>query len=189
MSTQFPGTHSVQIYERDADLVTSVGGMLASSLSFGDSTLVVATREHREMIARELEKLGIDVQACTHQRRYVALDATEVMSSVMREGIPERELFDTNFGSVLKEVRQHARNRNRGLTVYGECVALLWNEGRKQAALTLEEFWQDVFREDRTFHLHCAYPSSVFSDSSEIRRVHDLHTHSFHSSAQEQSVA
>jgi KaiC/GvpD/RAD55 family RecA-like ATPase len=182
MSTQFPGTHSVQIYERDADLVTSVGGMLASSLSFGDSTLVVATREHRERIACELESLGIDVQACIEEKRYVALDAVEVMSSVMREGLPERELFDTNFGSVLEQVRQHAQNHNRGLTVYGECVALLWDQGRKQAALSLEEFWQDMFREDSTFHLHCAYPSSVFTDSSEISLVHNLHTHRFHSS-------
>jgi len=189
MSTQFPGTHSVQIYERDADLVTSVGGMLASSLSFGDSALVVATHEHRERITHELKNLGIDVHACIEQGRYVALDAAEVMASVMREGLPERELFDTNFGSVLKEVRQHARNQNRGLTVYGECVALLWDEGRKQAALTLEEFWQDVFREDHTFHLHCAYPSSVFSDSSELRLIHDLHTHKFHSSSPEESAA
>src|SRR5581483_10518873 len=117
MSTQFPGTHSVQIYEPDADLVSSVGAMLASSLFFGDSVLVVATPEHREQIARELESLGISVQACTEQRRYLALDAEEVMSSVMRQAQPDRELFDSNFGKVLNEVRQHARNQNRGLTV------------------------------------------------------------------------
>ncbi len=179
MSTQFPGTHSVQIYERDADLVTSVGAMLASSLSFGDSVLVVATPEHREQIARELESLGIDVQACTRQRCYVALDAAEVMSSVMRQGQPDRELFDRSFGNVLKEVRQHARNQNRGLTVYGECVSILWNEGRKQAALALERFWQDMFRDDHTFHLHCAYPSAVFSDTAEVHLVHDLHSRVF----------
>ncbi len=179
MSTQFPGTHSVQIYERDADLVTSVGSMLASSLSFGDSVLVVATPEHREQIARELERLGIDVETCTEQRRYVALDAVEVMTSVMRQGQPDPDLFDSNFAKTLKKVRQHARNQNRGLTVYGECVALLWNERRKQAALTLERFWQDVFRGDHTFHLHCAYPSSVFSDAAEVRLIHDLHSHVF----------
>ncbi len=189
MSTQFPGTHSVQIYERDADLVTSVGAMLASSLSFGDSTLIVATPEHREQIARELESLGIDLQGCLSQGRYVALDAREVMSSVMRQGQPDRELFDSNFGSVLEKVREHARNQNRGLTVYGECVALLWNEGRKEAALRLEEFWQDVFRDDHTFHLHCAYPSSVFADGTEIRRVHDLHSHVFGNFPSETSVA
>src|SRR5581483_11522860 len=105
MSTQFPGTHSVQIYERDADLVTSVGAMLASSLSFGDSVLVVATPEHREQIARELERLGIDVPACTGQRCYGALDAAEVMSFVTPQGHPDRELFDRKFGNIRKEVR------------------------------------------------------------------------------------
>jgi len=52
MSTQFPGVHSVEIYDRDRDLIKSVTTMVATSLSFGDSALIVATPEHRDQLAR-----------------------------------------------------------------------------------------------------------------------------------------
>ena len=153
--------------------------MPATSISFGDSALVVATPAHRREIARELETAGIKLADCQEQGRYLARDAAQVLSSIMREGAVDRELFDINFGAELKKMRQHAQNRNQGLTVYGECVALLWEQGQKLAALTIEQVWQDIFRDDRTFHLHCAYPTSVFADPSEIRMIHNLHSHVF----------
>jgi hypothetical protein len=177
MSTQFPGVHSVEIYDRDADLIKSVSAMVATSLSFGDSALIVATPGHRDQLARELTASGIDLDRCVQEGRYTALDAEQVMNLVMLDGYPDRNLFDTNFLSVVSSVRDRAKNHNHGLTIYGECVALLWDAGRKQAALELERFWQDVFREDPSFHLHCAYPRAVFADTSEIESVRHTHSH------------
>jgi hypothetical protein len=177
MSTQFPGVHSIEIYEDDGELIKSLVAIVATSLSFGDSALIVATPEHRAELARELVAAGIPLDDCAHEGRYVSLDAEEVMNSVMLDGYPDRNLFEKNFCSVLSSIRDHARNKNRGLTIYGECVALLWKEGRKDAALELERFWQDVFHEDPTFHLHCAYPRAVFADGSEIQSVEETHSH------------
>jgi MEDS: MEthanogen/methylotroph, DcmR Sensory domain len=177
MSTQFPGVHSVEIYEEDGELIKSVGAIVATSLSLGDSALIVATPEHRAELARELTASGIPVDYCAQEGRYIALDAEEVMNSIMLDGYPDRNLFEKNFFSVLSSARERARNRNRGLTIYGECVALLWKEGRKEAALELERFWQDVFRDEPPFHLHCAYPRAVFADALEIQSVCDTHSH------------
>jgi hypothetical protein len=177
MSTQFPGVHSVKIYEDDGELIKSLGALVATSLSFGDSALIVATPEHHAELARELAACGIPLDECAQEGRYIALDAEEVMNSLMRDGYPDRNLFDQNFCSVLSSARDRARNKNRGLTIYGECVALLWKEGRKDAALELERFWQDVFQDDPTFHLHCAYPRAVFADDSEIQSVEETHSH------------
>ena len=188
MSTQHSGVHSVQFYDHDGDLIKSVAAMLAASLSFGDAALVVATPEHRQQIAYELEALGIDVSRCGRDGRYMPLDAEQVLSSITRNGHPDRELFDANFGSVLNDMRQRSQNQNRGLTVYGECVALLYQDGHKEDALTIERFWQDLFRDDRTFHLHCGYPKSVFADSSEMRLVEELHTQVFQHSLSRSSA-
>lgn len=176
MSTHFPGVHSVQFYERDGELIKSVSAMLAASISFGDAALVVATPEHRQTFKRELESMGIEVSRLAEEGSYIELDASQVSLSVMCDGLPDRDLFDANFGRVLTEARQHARNTNRGLTIYGECVALLWHDGQKEAALMLERFWHDVFREDRSLHLHCGYPASVFANETEKRQVQALHS-------------
>jgi hypothetical protein len=177
MSTQFPGVHSVEIYKDDGELIKSLSAIVATSLSFGDSALIVATPEHRADLARELAAARIPVDQCTQEGRYLALDAKEVMDSLMLDGHPDRNLFEENFCSVLSSIRDRAKNKNRGLTIYGECVALLWKDGRKDAALELERFWQDVFQDDPTFHLHCAYPRAVFPNEFEIRSVHEAHTH------------
>lgn len=179
MSTQFPGVHSVQVYQKDACLVESVAALLATSLALGDSVLLVGTPEHRDGLAQALLALGLDVSGLIEDGRYTALDAREVMDSIMRDGMPDRSLFESGFLSMLDQIRNRAHNLNRGITVYGECVALLWEEGRKDAALQLERFWCDVFEKDQTIHLHCAYPRVVFGDCFEVEAVHKLHTHVF----------
>jgi hypothetical protein len=179
MSTQFPGVHSVQIYANDSCLVESVGALLATSLALGDSVLLVATSGHRDEIAAALLALRVDLPPLIEDGRYTTLDAREVMDSIMRDGMPDRCLFETGFLSMLDRLRDCAHNLNRGITVYGECVALLWEEGRKEAALQLERLWCDVFERDDSFHLHCAYPRAVFGDDLEIEAVKKAHTHVF----------
>jgi hypothetical protein len=177
MSTQFPGVHSVEIYDHDGDLIRSVTSMVATSLSLGDSALIVATPEHRDLLRRELTSFGVDLGRHIQEGRYIALDAEEVMNAVMLDGSPDRGLFNEVFDKAVSDARNHAQNQNRGLTIYGECVALLWRDGRKDAALALERFWQDKFRDNPSFHLHCAYPRAVFEESAEIPLVYHTHSH------------
>jgi hypothetical protein len=177
MSTQFSGVHSVEIYDADRDLIKSVSAIVMTSLSLGDSVLVVATPEHRDQFAQELVSYGFDLDRCTRDGRYITQDAEAVMKAVMRDGHPDRIVFDDIFGKAISGARVRARNQNRGLTIYGECVALLWEDGRKEAALELERFWEELFQDDPPIHLHCAYPRSVFAEPLEIDSVQKLHSH------------
>ena len=177
MSTQFPGVHSVQVYDEDADLIGVLGNTVATSLALGDSALIIATPEHHQQLTKELTALRIDLAVCEREGRYVALDAREVINAVMRNGLPDRELFETQFGAAMDAARSNARNLKRGLTVYGECVALLWLDGNKEAALRLEQLFEEVYGSDYTFHVHCGYPRSLFANASEIVKVEQLHSH------------
>jgi hypothetical protein len=62
------------------------------------------------------------------------------------------------------------------LTVFGEMVSVLWDEGKKDAALQLEALWNDALRE-RAFHLHCAYPRLGFINDGDETAVCGAHTH------------
>ena len=42
-------------------------------------------------------------------------------------------------------------------------VAVLWGQGQKKAVLELESLWNAALN-DRTFHLHRAYPHSGFKN-------------------------
>ena len=176
MSTQLPAVHSVHFYDRDSDLISRLCSIVSTSLRLGDSALIVAEARHRDLLVRALKSVGIDVRSCVRDGRYTMLDAKEALSSFMLNGKPDPYLFQTAIGKTLDDVRQHAQSENRGLTVFGEMVAVLWDEGQQEAALALERLWNAALS-DRTFHLHCAYPRALFSSAAEIAAVCDTHSH------------
>ena len=176
MSSQLPLVHSVHVYEEETDLITRLCAIVSTSLRLGDAVLIVATPDHRQQLVSELEKAGIDVQAFARDGRYTMLDAAETLSTFMLKGSPDATRFSASVGTVLKDARARAKSKNRGLTVFGEMVAVLWDGGQKEAALALESIWNSALA-DSTFHLHCAYPRTVFSDPTELRSVCEVHSH------------
>jgi KaiC/GvpD/RAD55 family RecA-like ATPase len=142
----------------------------------GDSALVVATAEHRDRLVEALADAGIDVRSCARDRRYVMVDADELLAQFMRDGMPDSALFAQTVGALLNTAHEHACSRNRRVTVFGEMVAILWDKGEKEAALKLEQLWNEALRES-SFHLHCAYPRGIFDNVGDIDSVHSMHTH------------
>ena len=49
------------------------------------------------------------------------------------------------------------------MAVFGEMVALLWADKKFQAALRLEQLWNELGR-THSFYLRCAYPASGIQD-------------------------
>ncbi len=167
--------HSVHIYGKDSDLISRLCGISASGLNVGDAVLIVATGEHRKALVRELEAAGVDVRERARIGLFKMLDAEETLSTFMVSDRPNRRLFDSSVGTILQETRRASRSKGRGLTVFGEMVAVLWDEGNKRGALELESMWNDALKE-RAFHLHCAYPRSGFVNG-DVDAVSQLHSH------------
>jgi hypothetical protein len=95
----------------------------------------------------------------------------------MVDGMPDAQLFDQSVGVILTESRRKAIGKDQGLTVFGEMVAVLWDQGNREGAIALEELWNDVLN-DRSFHLHCAYPRSAFSGAdSGMDSICQNHSH------------
>jgi len=104
------------------------------------------------------------------------LDAKQLLSAFMRNGSPDRDRFMASIGQLLTDARKTAKSRDQGLTVFREMVAVLRNEGQKEAAIELEALRNEALG-DRAFHLHCAYPRAGFmsnDDDSSNAIVHAL---------------
>ena len=171
-----PGSHShvVEFYETDAYLVRGVSGFMAEGLADGATIVVVATGEHRRLFGNALAAIGVDLAAQAALGRYVALDAGEMLAAFMEDRLPDPERFDEIIGGLVR----HAARRGRPVRIYGEMVACLWTDGRVNAALALEDLWNDLATRLH-FDLFCAYPVGVFdSDASAapFRRVCEQHT-------------
>ncbi len=159
-------SHTVQLYTEDGSLVDGLGGFVAPVLTRGEAAVIVATLEHRLALARNLAARGVDISAAVRQGRYVALDAAETLSLFTLEGWPEPRRFADCLGEVLRRARVAAGNPHSSVSVFGEMVALLWAEGKFEAALELEKLWNELSR-TQSFHLRCAYSVAAFGGAEQ----------------------
>jgi PAS domain S-box-containing protein len=171
--------HGVQFYGDDAYLLDGLTRFIGGALGAGDSSIVIATSAHREGLSKRLLACGIDTAVAARQGRFIALDASETLGKFMVEGWPDGERFHQVVGSVVAQCRLSGRTNQSKLAAFGEMVALLWAEGKAEAAIRLEQLWNELARV-HSFHLHCAYPISYFHDESHaalIEKVCAEHSH------------
>jgi len=176
---QSPLVHSVHFYEHDGELIDRLRGIVIASLATGNSVLIVASDEHRNQLTHSLHLNWTNWAAARDAGRLLLVDARETLEQFMVNGRPDRRKFMTAVSELVRNCRFTAISANRGLTVFGEMVAILWSEGKKQAAIELEALWNELLS-DRTFHLHCAYSKQFTQDSADsdsLRSICDHHSH------------
>jgi PAS domain-containing protein len=160
--------HYVKFYEHDQELIDGLGRHISDALECGDSAIIITTKAHRDLLAKELRLRKIDVSAAVEAGRFIELDAAETLAKFMVEGEPDAEKFEDCIGSLLSEMSTRTMPGRR-IVAYGEMVALLWAEGNRQATLRLEELWNGL-AERHTFDLLCGYPLGAF-DRLEDRQL------------------
>ncbi|HMG55876.1 MAG TPA: MEDS domain-containing protein, partial [Kofleriaceae bacterium] len=137
--------HIVQFYEREDFLYDNVAHFVAAGLTAGEPVIVIATQAHRTAFVARLKLNAIDVAAAMSTGQLTLLDADETLSQFMIGDAPDWERFREVVGAVIK----NSRTGREGMRVraYGEMGDLLWRAGNRQAAIALEELWNDLSHE------------------------------------------
>lgn len=161
-SSQHHSPHVVQFYSEDSFLLDELAVFIGSALEAGDAAVVIATAAHRDGLAERLRVRGLDANQAAKQGRYIALDAADTLSRFMIEGYPNAAHFAELMGAYIGRAREAARNERSSVAAFGEMVALLWNEGKADAAIRLERLWNDLAK-THAFSLRCAYSIKDFS--------------------------
>jgi hypothetical protein len=165
-------SHFVQYYESEHYLTTSVVEFLATGLATGQPIIVVATAPHREAFARRLRARGFWIDADGANAPVTWLDARATLDRFLVDGMPDRERFQA---AVATELAAAARRAPPGTVVrlYGEMVDLLWTDGCYDAAVRLEECWNEL-ASTHAFSLMCAYAMAHFNHSAHAERFEDI---------------
>jgi hypothetical protein len=154
-------SHDVQFYETDAFLSRSVAAYLVEGVRLGQPIVVIATESHLDSFAAEMRARGVNLEDLVAGRDIVWLDARDTLSAFMEGSRPSQELFDATVGNVFETLRQNRRYVM--VRLYGEMVDLLWKDGKAEAALRLEEMWNDLANR-YSFSLLCAYSKSTLQN-------------------------
>jgi PAS domain S-box-containing protein len=157
----FQGDHVAYFYQESDSLLEALCDFIGDALRAGSAAIVIATKMHREGLQQRLTARGLDINEAGKQGRYVALDASELLSKFMVEGMPDGGLFEEIVGGVIKRIRAHSKTSRADIAAFGEMVALLWTEGKIEAAIRLEQLWNELAKK-HSFSLRCAYPTANF---------------------------
>jgi anti-sigma regulatory factor (Ser/Thr protein kinase) len=168
-----PHDHAVHFYDRDNEIAAAVARFVAEGLAHGDRIVVVATATHREALDEVLLQHGADAVRARISGRYLTLDADETLAKFMVQGMPDVARFVAAIGPVIDA----ATEDGCPVRVFGEMVALLWDEGNVAGAVELESLWNSLAT-TRRFSLLCAYPASSLAEGSlyDAKRVCELHS-------------
>jgi PAS domain S-box-containing protein len=167
--------HCILMYDEDTHLLDAVSRFTGTGLEAGEAVVVIATQPHRDHLEARLRAHGVDLETAGAQGQYVPLDAAETLSQFMVDGWPDARRFVDVVGGVIARAG-HWYPRVRA---FGEMVALLWAEGNGDAALQLEELWNDLAA-IHAFPLLCAYPMRGFSravHAQKLLRICAAHSH------------
>jgi hypothetical protein len=147
--TSSPREHLIEVYKSESAFIDGLVAFASDGLAAGEAFVMLATAEHRDAVEQALRERGHDLDADT----FVALDAESTLARFMVDGEPDAKCFEAVIGAVLAR----ASAGGRPVRAFGEMVALLWMEGRREATLRVEQLWNEVLRR-HPLSLFCAYP-------------------------------
>jgi hypothetical protein len=168
------GDHFVQVYREEGFLYEAVAQYAGTGLRRGEGVVLIATPAHRVAFIEQLEAEGVPAREAVHLGQLVILDAEETLARFTAHGMPDWQTFHALVGGVIAKLRLDYPT----VRAYGEMVDVLWQRGERDAAIRLEEFWNDLAKL-QTFSLFCAY----YLDNLDAAAYHPLecvckvHTH------------
>ena len=150
-----PRYHFARLFDTLDSRVEHIAGYVATALTSGIRTLVVAEAQHWALAAERL----------------TALD----LPTLLREGCLDVEQMERHFGSLIRTLTAH----DQPLRMYGELADVLVRAGQLSEALKVERF-DARLSEDARFTGLCGYSAHHFrapEQADALRQVCDTHDH------------
>jgi DNA-binding NarL/FixJ family response regulator len=153
--------HEVLFYSDDAVFLDSFASFIAVALRSGNVAIVVISEAHRDGLVLRLKAQGLDVDAATQQGTYIQLDVAKTLSTFMVNDMPDSARFFEVANGLIHSAAKVAKGEHSRVVLCGEGVAVLWAEGKPDAAIRLEQLWDQI---GKTFKVDilCGYALSSF---------------------------
>jgi CheY-like chemotaxis protein len=168
--------HVVLFYESDDYLSNAVARFLADGMAAGQPAIAVATAPHREAFQARLREQGFDVDRLCEERRLLFLDARSTLPTIMDGRLPDPRRFRDRLGGAIERILD---GRDTIIRAYGEMVDLLSQEENIDAAIRLEELWNDLAG-TYAYSMLCGYAIDSFDQEAHAGKFHEVchaHTH------------
>ncbi len=158
--------HEVQFHSDDASLLAGFASFIEAGLKAGNAVIVVATESHLDSLLQRLQAQGVDVTTAIEEGRYVSLDVDEALSTFMVKDLPDPVQFFKVAGDLMVAAAKAAKGKHSRIWACGECAPTLYAQGKADAAIQLEHFWDEIAK---TYNVDilCGYIRGTFDRHSD----------------------
>jgi len=165
--------HVVQVYDNDEIFIDTLTGFVESAIRSHESAIVIATNAHLSALEANLEKCGHSIETLISDNKFIPVGAEDMLHEILINGKPDENKFMEAISGLLK----HAKLNLNNVRAFGEMVAILWAQGKKDATLQLEDLWNKLCVQD-SFCRYCAYPRELFpiNEADDDKMVCDCHS-------------
>src|SRR5215831_5943014 len=116
--------HEVQFYYDDSTFLPGAARFVTDALKAADATIVLATKSHRDSLFERLAAEDVDIEEAVRQETYIALDATDTLSTITVNGMPDPVLFTASLQGLIESVSKRRQTEDPRIAIFGECVGL-----------------------------------------------------------------
>ena len=153
--------HEVQFYSNESVFLNTFANFITPIIKSGDVVIVTASERHRNELASVLQSRGVDVTSAAAEGYYVAIDPAEPLSGFMVNDVPNRDRFFKVASDVVERAANSAKSKHSRISACGEVAPTLWAQGKADAAIRIEQLWDEIVRRYDLDTL-CAYPLAHF---------------------------
>ena len=160
--------HVAAFHVSDTFIITQAAAFIAAGLRAGERVIALATQEHWNAIAKELEDSQVALGRATAEGRLVLIEADQLVDTLTVAGQVDANAFRATLQPLMKPGIK--------LRVYGEVVSLLAARGDVDGALAIEQLGHELTQTLEVgvlcgYHLAGACPLRT----SDIGRIQELH--------------
>ena len=138
--------HEVGFYFDDQQFLAGVTRFLATALRAGNPAIVVASQAHHNQLLPILQAHGLHLDLAVEQGRYLPVDVMDALSNFMVNGMLNPSRFVSTFGDLIRKASESVE-RGRRVAIFGEGVQILWEQGKRAAAIQIEKLCNEIEKE------------------------------------------
>jgi DcmR-like sensory protein len=153
--------HAVQFQGDDSRWLDGAADVLSMALHRGDTVATALIESNRHALALRMNERGWNLADVRARGRYLAFDAEEAATHVMRDGRPTLASTALMVAALEDARTTLATGPCSHLTIVGEIAGVLCRRGQFEAALELERLWDELTRSLPILTI-CTYSTGCF---------------------------
>lgn len=170
--------HEAVFYSSGELLVDAWASIAEDALTAGATFIVIGFDGRLDGLQATLEARGVNVARALRDGRYVSMTVADAIEQWIVDGRLDEARFWTSATSVMLAAARASTAEQPQVVACGECAPSLCSQGDAEAAIRLEQLWDQVAQ---TFHLDvfCGYASDgCRCDDPEdvLARLRETHT-------------